>query len=103
MADRKPITILDVAKAWGVKEDEHGIPAEEFDRLGLPMLGGCQSCGASIACYNAAPTKTGYLSCANDEGCIDEEIAFFSVEEFEVNHPRPKEASNAPSQEADQA
>ena len=40
----------------------------EFDRLGLPMMGGCQVCQASIAAYNACPTATGNLSCTNCVG-----------------------------------
>lgn len=40
----------------------------DYERLDLPMLGGCEVCGASIAAYNACPSKTGFLRCAN--GCI---------------------------------
>ena len=75
------ITVLDVAKARGVKEDDRGcINASEFERVGLPVIGGCACCQATIAAYNAAPTKTGYLMCA--EECA-EGRGFETVEEFE--------------------
>ena len=75
------ITILDVAINRGIKEDERGnYPATEFDRVGLPFMGGCLYCHASIACYNSYPSKTGYILCKH---CIDEESGFNTVEEFE--------------------
>ena len=61
----KPITVLDVAIAKGARVENGSISGAEFDRLGLPMFGGCQHCGASIATYNAYPSKTGYLQCSN--------------------------------------
>jgi hypothetical protein len=65
------ITILELAQAMGAEETEDGsISMAEFDRLGLPMMGGCQVCQASIAAYNACPTTTGNLSCTN---CIGAE------------------------------
>ena len=63
------ITILELAQAMGVEATEDGlISMAEFDRLGLPMMGGCQVCQASIAAYNACPTTTGNLSCNNCVG-----------------------------------
>ena len=62
----KPITILDIALAKGANPDH--LTMGEFDRLGLPMMGGCQTCGATIAAYDASPSTTGYLQCA--KGCI---------------------------------
>ena len=56
------ITVLDVAKARGVQEDSEGcISAAEFERVGLPFMGGCARCGATIAAYNAAPSRVGFL------------------------------------------
>jgi hypothetical protein len=64
------ITIFELAVHRGAKEDERGgINGEEFERVGLPMFGGCQDCGASIAAYNAYPSKSGFLKCKD---CIDE-------------------------------
>ena len=65
------ITLLQLARAMGAEETEDGaINGSEFERLGLPMLGGCQVCQATIAAYNACPTTTGYLSCTN---CVETE------------------------------
>lgn len=76
-----PITIYDAAVARAAKE---GKPTPEtmgdFDALGLPMLGGCQICGACIAAYNACPSTTGYLMCSS--GCIGDR-GFRSAESFE--------------------
>lgn len=62
----KSITVLDVAIYMGA--DHNSLTIGEFDRLGLPMVGGCQVCGATIAAYNASPSQSGYLKCANS--CI---------------------------------
>ena len=75
----KSITILDVAIAMGA--NENNLTMGEFDRLGLPMIGGCQRCGACIAAYNASPSKSGYLMCAN--GCIGED-GFPSVKAYQA-------------------
>lgn len=76
------VTILDVAKARGAREDERGgINGAEFARVGLPIIGGCQFCGATVAAYNACPSQSGYLRCAN--GCIDND-GFETVAEFEA-------------------
>ena len=83
-------TILDIAKAWGAKEDENGgINGGEFERLGLPLLGGCQNCGASIAAYNAYPGRNGFLigTCCSSGG--DE--VYQTVEEFEADYPREEQ------------
>jgi hypothetical protein len=77
--DMKYVSILDVAFARGVKEVDGTINGAEFERVGLPFMGGCQGCGASIAAYNAYPSKSGYLQCRD---CI-EGIGFASVEDFE--------------------
>ena len=66
------ITILDLAKHRGAREgDGGGINGGEFDRVGLPIMGGCEVCGATIAAYNACPSTSGYLRCAS--GCIGED------------------------------
>jgi hypothetical protein len=79
----KPVTILEVALARGIKsaEGSDGYSMGEFDRVGLPMLGGCQVCEACIAAYNACPSTTGYLRCAS--GCIGDK-GFPSVKAFEA-------------------
>lgn len=83
--DARPVTILDVALAHGARQDAAGaISGAEFERLGLPMLGGCQGCAASIAAYNAYPSKTGYLQCKD---CIGE-LGFATVAEFDSFDPQ---------------
>lgn len=75
------VTILDVAIGKGATpNDKGGYTGSEFERLGLPMLGGCEVCGATIAAYNAYPSTSGYLRCADD---IDD-LGFASVEDFDA-------------------
>jgi hypothetical protein len=58
------ITVLELAQHRGATPDEGGsISAAEIGRVGLPFWGGCERCGAAIACYNAYPSKSGYLRC----------------------------------------
>lgn len=58
------ITILDLAVHRGAKRDENGgINGGEFDRVGLDIMGGCAGCNASLAAYNAFPSKSGYWYC----------------------------------------
>lgn len=76
------ITILDLAKHRGVEQQPDGtITGQAFEDVGLPFLGGCQRCGASIAAYNMYPSRTGYVQCSH---CIDEEIGFTTCEEAEA-------------------
>lgn len=74
------ITVLELALYRGAQPNEDGsISGSEIERVGLPFLGGCELCGASIAAYNAAPSKSGYLRCAEDN-CIGDH-GWDSVEE----------------------
>jgi hypothetical protein len=87
------VTILDCAVARGAKPDEDGsFTMGDIESVGLPFFGGCQVCHASIACFNAYPSKTNYLRCRN---CIGE-LGFASTEEFETwckqfDHDSPPE------------
>ena len=63
------ITILDLARHRGAREVDGSINGAEFDRVGLSIMGGCEICHASIAAYNAYPSKSGYLRCRD---CIDD-------------------------------
>jgi len=73
------ITVLDLALHRGAEEGDNGsITMGEVEKTGLPFFGGCQCCGASIACYNAYPSKSGYLKCGS---CIDDNSGFETVEE----------------------
>ncbi len=60
-----PITIYAAACVILGREAKTGA---DFEEAGVPMLGGCEICGASIAAYNACPSKTGHLRCLS--GCI---------------------------------
>lgn len=74
----KPITIIQLARFRGAKESADGsINGAEFYRVGLPILGGCLICEATIAAYNAYPSKSGYLKCRN---CIGDD-GYATVEE----------------------
>src|SRR5262249_12631169 len=53
-----PITILDYVKS--VVGDKDLYTAEDCLASGVDILGGCQGCHATIAVYNAYPSKSGY-------------------------------------------
>lgn len=72
------ITIDQVATARAGKECETG---DDFMNVGLQIFGGCMVCGASIACYNAYPTKLGFWQCGD---CVSPKVAFETVAEFEA-------------------
>ena len=72
------ITVLELAKHRNpelANKDE--VSMGDIEDTGLPFMGGCEICYATIACYNAYPTKTGYLRCKDDV----EGYAFETVEE----------------------
>ncbi len=81
-AEVKQVTVFQLAVHRGAKMDSEGaINGSEFVRVGLPLLGGCQRCSATIAAYNACPTKNGNLTCLD---CIGENEGFETVEEAEL-------------------
>ena len=63
-----PITILDYVKS--VVGDKDTYSAEDLPAAASDMLGGCQGCHATIACYNAYPSTSGYWRCAD---CIGDD------------------------------
>lgn len=65
------ITVLELAEFRGAKEEDGCMSAGEIERVRLPFMGGCACCGATIAAYNACPSRSGYLKCAS--GCIDDD------------------------------
>ena len=69
------ITILELANHILGRQAETGA---DFERVGLPMIGGCEVCHATVAAYNACPSRSGYLRCA--DGCIDD-LGYNTVEE----------------------
>lgn len=63
------ITVLAAAIARGAKADADGAyNGAELARVGFAMFGGCVSCGASVAAYNAHPTSCGYWRCSS---CVE--------------------------------
>jgi hypothetical protein len=76
-----PVTILDCAVARGAKADEESgnFTMGDIEAVWLPFFGGCQVCHASIACFNAYPSKSNYLRCRS---CIGD-LGFATTDEFE--------------------
>lgn len=73
------ITVLDLAIYRGLKENENGsYTLGDIEETGLPGMGGCGRCGATVAAYNACPSTRGFIMCA--DGCIGDD-GFETVEE----------------------
>ena len=70
------ITIFDYIKS--VLGDKPEYTGADFDRCGVAMLGGCQTCHATLAPFNAYPSASGYWRCA---GCIGDD-GFATVTDF---------------------
>ena len=92
-----PVTIRELAifalEHEGYEFDPQYLTGTDFFRVGLNMLGGCSVCGASIAAYNACPSKSNFWKCR--DGCIDED-GWYDVEQcyidiFEVKDDRDEE------------
>jgi hypothetical protein len=73
-----PITIVDYVKS--IVGDKPAYHAEDFYGNGVAMTGGCQHCYATLAAYNAYPSRTGYWRCAD---CIGD-TGFATVAEFKA-------------------
>src|SRR5689334_11326594 len=58
------ITIHDLALFRGIEEADGGFSGGEYLRVKLPFMGGCEVCHATLAPYNAYPSKSGMLRCA---------------------------------------
>ena len=78
-----PITILDYVKSQVGDKDSYS--AEDFHRAGADIMGGCEGCAATLAGYNAYPSRSGYWRCAD---CIGN-TGFATVAEFENFPPEP--------------
>lgn len=88
------VTILELAKYRGlqVSEDE-SFSMGDINAVGLEIMGGCEICQASIACYNAYPSRSGYWRCEDcigDEGYETVETASAAI--FE-DAPKPQEVT----------
>ena len=78
------ITILDYVKS--VVGDKDLYTAEDCLASGVDILGGCQGCHATIACYNAYPSTSGYWRCAD---CIGDN-GFATVADFTASDCRDR-------------
>lgn len=76
------VTALDLACYRLGKPAGSRITAEQCEgKARVPFFGGCARCAASIACYNAYPSRFGYWLCAD---CIGPGEGWESVRE--ANH-----------------
>jgi hypothetical protein len=75
-----PITILDYVKS--VVGDKDFYTAEDCLISGVDIIGGCQTCAATIAAYNAYPSTSGYWRCA---GCIGD-TGFATIIDFTAHN-----------------
>ena len=75
-----PLTILGCAIARGAKPDDTGsFTMDAIVSAGFSFLGGCVSCRATIAAYNAYPSIGGYWCCKQ---CIGSN-GFESITQFD--------------------
>lgn len=58
-----PITILDYVRSK--LGDRETYSEDDHWQCGVAILGGCEICFATIASYNAYPSKSGYWRCAD--------------------------------------
>lgn len=72
------VTLFELAAHRLGREPETGA---DFIEAKLPIYGGCENCGATVAAYNACPSKTGFIRCTQ---CIGG-----------LGWPTPEEANHA--------
>ncbi len=60
------ITIHDAVLAEGATPDDGGgMRGDQYTARGYALLAGCESCGATLAPYNAYPSTSGYIRCGD--------------------------------------
>lgn len=72
-SERGPVTILELYR-FRTGDDRESIDAGSVERAGLPFMSGCEVCFASLACYNAHPSRSGFIRCRDciaDDGWVD--------------------------------
>jgi hypothetical protein len=78
---RNAVTIMECAIARGLRQDADGsCTAQDLADVGFDMIGGCCSCHATIAAYNAYPSQGGFWCCS---GCVGD-FGFETTEDFEL-------------------
>jgi len=86
------VTILELAEHRGARRVDDRINGGEFYRVGVDIMGGCSGCHATLAAYNAYPSKRGFWMCADcigDSGyatVVEANAAIFDG----IMPPRPK-------------
>ena len=88
----KPITIHQLAVHRGLKtQPDRSYSGADIGAVGLALLGGCAGCGATIAAYNAHPSKSGVWlcgDCVGDHGYATVEAANSAI----FGEPEPTDA-----------
>ena len=75
-----PVTILECAIEVGATPDESGsFTVKTINDAGFDVIGGCISCRATIAAYNAYPSQGGFWCCAD---CIGKD-GFATTSDFQ--------------------
>ena len=78
-----PVTIHACALHRGIKAVDGEPGAYEggsYEALGLPFMGGCHCCNATLAAYNMYPSRLGFVLCRD---CVHP-YGFETVEAFEA-------------------
>ena len=84
------ITIHDVALVEGAtKDDSGGYRGDQYAARGYAIISGCEGCGATLAPYNAYPSTSGYIRCAQ---CLGGDNGYPTVAAFHAVHPPVSEA-----------
>lgn len=90
-----PVTIhelaVEVHKRRGDDIPDHEFSGHFYFDAGYNMLGGCELCGATLAAYNAHPSRSGWWRCGDcigDDGYGDIDSAYRHVHLGEP-HPEP--------------
>lgn len=82
LEERQPVTVFDLARhRLGGLHKDITMTGADFQRAGLPMMGGCEVCHATVAAYNSCPSTSGYIRCAS--GCIGDD-GYLTVEEADA-------------------
>lgn len=74
------ITILDLVRAHCGDQDSYS--GADHEAAGYAIMGGCAGCGATLASYNAHPTRSDYWGCAD---CVPGHMGYATVAEYQAD------------------
>ncbi len=78
------LSVHDIAVAEGAKpEATGGMRGDQYASRGLPLIAGCEGCGATLAPYNAYPSVSGYTRCSD---CIGD-TGFDTIADWHATYP----------------